>query len=536
MNTKNYKLLVAAIAALGFSNIGHATSQGVYDFTGQPGNQVSTPWTGGGSGDVGFSAITRGPGLFAALGTNSMYSGGWTTSPFSPDLADYYEVTMSVRPGYSLSLDRVYFRYANSVLGPQQMVVRSSMDGYTTNIGMAMLSQGVTSDMEIDLWGPVIEYGTLRFYAYNSLGLSGTLRLQNHSTMGGMVFDGTISKIPLFVQWSASSQIVQENIGSMNVWANLSTYSMEDVTVPFTVTGGTAANPDDYTITAGSITIPAGYLSGGTTITVVDDALAENNETVVLTMGTPSSGTLGATTVHTATIADNDGLVQWTASSQSGAEGVGTMTVTAQLSAACGLAVIVPFTVTGTASNPADYSITASPITIPAGSLTGSATITVVNDTLYENNETVVLTMGTPTNAKLGATIVHNATITNDDNTPMQAWRQTHFGSPDNSGDGADLNDFDKDGLLNIVEFAFGLHPQQNSAGMLPQPQRSGDNFVISFTEPAGVSGITYGAEWSQTLGDWEDVPDTGISPQHTFSVPIDTNTQLYMRLKVTGP
>jgi hypothetical protein len=71
---------------------------------------------------------------------------------------------------------------------------------------------------------------------------------------------------------------------------------------------------------------------------------------------------------------------------------------------------------------------------------------------------------------------------------------------------------------------------------MLPQPQRSGENFVISFTQPAGGSGVTYGAEWSQTLGDWEDVPDTGISPQHTFSVPIGTKTQLYMRLRVTGP
>jgi subtilisin-like proprotein convertase family protein len=121
--------------------------------------------------------------------------------------------------------------------------------------------------------------------------------------------------------------------------------------------------------------------------------------------------------------------------------------------------------------------------------------------------------------------------------TAIQTWRQTHFGSVGNTGDGADLNDFDKDGLANILEFAFGLNPKQNSAGLLPQPQKTSNNFVISFIQPAGVSGVAYGAEWSQTLlpGSWTAVADTGTLPQHIFSVSIGTKTKLYMRLKVTG-
>jgi len=122
--------------------------------------------------------------------------------------------------------------------------------------------------------------------------------------------------------------------------------------------------------------------------------------------------------------------------------------------------------------------------------------------------------------------------------TALQAWRQTNFGSIDNRGDGEDLNDFDKDGIPNLIEFAFGLNPIQNSAGLLPLPQRTGNNFVISFAQPAGVSGITYGAEWSETLlsGSWMSVADSGMAPQHTFSVPIGTKTKLYMRLKVASP
>ncbi|MCX6876269.1 MAG: hypothetical protein NTW21_21050 [Verrucomicrobia bacterium] len=115
---------------------------------------------------------------------------------------------------------------------------------------------------------------------------------------------------------------------------------------------------------------------------------------------------------------------------------------------------------------------------------------------------------------------------------PLQAWRQAHFGSPANSGDGADLNDCDRDGLPNIVEFACGLDPKTTSAGRLPQGRMLGDNLVISLAQPVGVSGITYGAEWSATLrpGTWTAVADTGTSPQHTFSVSSDTRPKLFIR------
>ncbi len=107
--------------------------------------------------------------------------------------------------------------------------------------------------------------------------------------------------------------------------------------------------------------------------------------------------------------------VQFTAAAQSAAENVGTMTVTAELSVASGLDVTVPYTLGGTAADPADYTITASPVTITAGSLTADVTITVVNNTLDELDKTVIVTMGTPTNATKGTTDVHTATITDDD-------------------------------------------------------------------------------------------------------------------------
>lgn len=115
-------------------------------------------------------------------------------------------------------------------------------------------------------------------------------------------------------------------------------------------------------------------------------------------------------------------------------------------------------------------------------------------------------------------------------------WRQTYFGNNSNMGDGADAADFDHDGIPNLMEYALGLHPAQSAAGQLPPPVRDGGNFGLSFTEPGGISGITYGAEWSPSLsgGSWLPVTDTGSAPQHLFNVPVGTNKQMFMRLTVT--
>jgi hypothetical protein len=117
--------------------------------------------------------------------------------------------------------------------------------------------------------------------------------------------------------------------------------------------------------------------------------------------------------------------------------------------------------------------------------------------------------------------------------TTIESWRQIHFGT---SGDGEDLADFEKDGLPNLVEYAFGLDPKSNSAGRLPVARRSEGDLEIRFTRPAGVGGILYGAEWSTTLlpDSWVPIPDSGEFPEHLFRVPVAGKPRLYLRLKVT--
>lgn len=238
---------------------------------------------------------------------------------------------------------------------------------------------------------------------------------------------------PPIVAWTSASQTSANESGTMTVTAQLSATSASSVTVPFTVTG--TATSGDRSISVSPITITAGATTGTATITITPDTLIEPNETVILTMGTPTNASLGATQVHTATITDDDTTpsVAWTSASQSSANEAGTMIVSAQLSSTSSLTVTVPFTVTGTATS-GDRTISTSPITIIAGATTGSATITITADTLDEPSETVILTMGTPTNATLGVTQVHTATITDDDATPTVAWTAASQSSANESG------------------------------------------------------------------------------------------------------
>jgi uncharacterized membrane protein len=123
-----------------------------------------------------------------------------------------------------------------------------------------------------------------------------------------------------------------------------------------------------------------------------------------------------------------------------------------------------------------------------------------------------------------------------------QSWQQTWFGNPTNSGAALNADPYNT-GVPNISVFAF-LGPYQDpstaSPAQLPQVQISGGNLIYSFTEPYGVSGITYGALWSATRqpNDWHTVADTGdlsaTPPGHIFSVPMGTNAQLFIKLTVT--
>ncbi len=116
----------------------------------------------------------------------------------------------------------------------------------------------------------------------------------------------------------------------------------------------------------------------------------------------------------------------------------------------------------------------------------------------------------------------------------LETWRLTNFGSSADAGSGADGFDYDKDGLVNLVEYAFGLDPKSGQSLRIPSWNLDGNSISVNFDTPSGVNGIVYGAEWSNSLsGTWNSITDTGMPPQHVFAIPRNTSNPLFVRLRV---
>ena len=148
----------------------------------------------------------------------------------------------------------------------------------------------------------------------------------------------------------------------------------------------------------GTETIAAGSTSTTITIgSIVNDSLNEANETVILTLSSPSNATLRKDSVHTYTITDNDNApsVDFNTTSSSNAESVSSADLTVDLSAASGQNVTVNYAVTGTATGSGtDYTLANGTATIAAGASSSNITIAgIVDDSLDEANETVIVTL-----------------------------------------------------------------------------------------------------------------------------------------------
>ena len=220
--------------------------------------------------------------------------------------------------------------------------------------------------------------------------------------------------------FAASSSSVAENVGTVSVQVNLSATATSDTAITYSV-GGTATSGTDFTALSGTVTVTTGNSSANISIPITSDTLDENDETIILTL--TGGATIVSPSTYTLTITDDDDPPQIYFALSSSAtvdETAGTHNITVSLSAVSGKDVSVTFTTSGTATSGTDYSgLTSSPLTITAGNSSGTISFTVTSDAVDEGSgETVILTMGTPTNATLGSITTHTATITDDDGMP----------------------------------------------------------------------------------------------------------------------
>ncbi|MEG5138490.1 MULTISPECIES: beta strand repeat-containing protein [unclassified Microcoleus] len=233
---------------------------------------------------------------------------------------------------------------------------------------------------------------------------------------------------PPSLQFSAPTFSVNENgtaVAAVTVTRTGGSAGAVSATV--NLTNGTATAPGDYNNAA----IPVNFADGDTapktiTIPIVDDTLVEGNETVNLTLASPTGGaTIGTQGTASLSIVDNDtlpvGTLQFSAPTFSVNEDgtpVAAVTVTRTGSSTAAASATVNLT-NGTATAPADYANTAIPVNFAAGdSAPKTIVVPIVDDTLVEGNETVNLSLTNPTGATIGTQGTASLSIVDNDTLP----------------------------------------------------------------------------------------------------------------------
>ena len=236
------------------------------------------------------------------------------------------------------------------------------------------------------------------------------------------------------VELELASQTAAESDGQLVVRVTRSQATQLTTIVPYSVSGS-ALEGDDYTASAGVFTIAPGDATGEITILLAADGADEMDESIVITLGTPLYGTLGSQSVQTITLTDSDPppIVEFANPNNPVPESAGTVGCTLTLSMPSAFDVTVPFTVGGT--NPAgDYSTDASPVVIPAGSMSQDIDVTIVDDSLDEGNLTIVLSLGTPTNASLGNASQCAVVVLDNDAPPVVQFSLAQVSGPEGGG------------------------------------------------------------------------------------------------------
>ena len=200
----------------------------------------------------------------------------------------------------------------------------------------------------------------------------------------------TVTSPPPTVSLSIDNATIDESGGEAIVTATLSNTYNQNVIVYLNY-GGTAAHPNDYNSPTYSITISPGSLTGTVTLTATEDCVVDEDETIIVDIGSVQNGAEDGVQEVTTTIIDNDfyPTITLSADNLSISENGGISIVTATLSNTFCQDITIYFNYEGNATHPNDYTYSSSSVTIPTGSLSGSITVSSANDYIVETDELI---------------------------------------------------------------------------------------------------------------------------------------------------
>jgi hypothetical protein len=176
----------------------------------------------------------------------------------------------------------------------------------------------------------------------------------------------------------------------------------------------------DYSLAPvpGTITFAPGDLTKTINLTIVNDPLNEDDETIILQITNPSGATVGSKPTHTVTITDNDAppTIQFSFSTLQIGEGDSPAHLTVQLSGNATENTVTAdiATADGTAKAGADYTAITRQITLTPPETSLEVDVAILDDSQPETPELFTVHLSNPENAVLGSDSV-SVEIQDDD-------------------------------------------------------------------------------------------------------------------------
>ena len=195
---------------------------------------------------------------------------------------------------------------------------------------------------------------------------------------------------------SISDAVVNEGAGTVDLIVSLNRPVYTSVTVDYQTVGQSADPVDDYLTQSGTLTFDPGEQSKTITVSIVDSAILEGDETFLVNLTSLQSASTDVSLV------DNQGEVTIRDDEQATLsideiqvnENAGTATLTVTLSHAASIPVSVDFaTADQSATSFDDYQATSDTLTFNPGDLTKTIIITLIDSVTSETDETFLVNL-----------------------------------------------------------------------------------------------------------------------------------------------
>ena len=243
-------------------------------------------------------------------------------------------------------------------------------------------------------WSNVPTAGTYTFTAR-------AIDAQDSAIVDEQIFTITVASSGT-LGFSVSTLTLNESDSATTITVNRTSGSAGIVTVNYAASNGTASSGSDFTAVSGTLTFADGVTSQTFTVSPIDDSIYEESETFTLNL----SGATGYASITGGSIAvtinDNDtavvGSLTLSASTYSVSENAGIKVITVNRVGGSDTAISVDYaTSNGTALAGSDYTATSGTLSFAHGDTSKTFSITILDNSVYEGNEDLNITLSNPT-------------------------------------------------------------------------------------------------------------------------------------------